>query len=164
MRVLVRLDLFLAVTLTASAFATLAWPAENTGPAIWRDSATGLAIGGFDPVGYFTRGRPVEGLAELGLRHAGAGWQFENFGNRAAFERDPEAYMPGYFGFDPLTVADGKPVIGQPGLYRIREGKLYLFSTASNRMHFDGRAPVVLAAADKRWPALAPDIEGVHDR
>jgi hypothetical protein len=43
------------------------------------------AIRGYDPVAYFTEGRPVKGSKEFTHRWNGAEWRFANAENRARF-------------------------------------------------------------------------------
>lgn len=78
------------------------------------DRHTGLAIGGSDPVAFFTDGRPMAGKPEFELRHGGAVWRFRNVGNREAFVARPEVYMPQLGGYDPLGGARGVAVTGSP--------------------------------------------------
>ena len=56
------------------------------------DWHTGLAIGGYDPVAFFTDGRPVAGSADFELRYGGAIWRFRNVGNRDAFAARPDLW------------------------------------------------------------------------
>src|SRR6195952_647517 len=42
------------------------------------DRYTGLAIGGFDPVAYFTDARPLLGAPKFEVAEAGAIWRFRN--------------------------------------------------------------------------------------
>jgi hypothetical protein len=62
------------------------------------DRHTGLAIGGYDPVAFFTDGRPMVGNPAFELR-------FCNIDNRAAFAAQPEVYLPQFGGYDPAGVA-----------------------------------------------------------
>ena len=48
------------------------------------DWHTGLAIGGYDPVAFYTDGKPVPGKVELELTYGGAVWRFCNIGNHEA--------------------------------------------------------------------------------
>src|SRR5712672_1513926 len=91
------------------------------------DANTGLAIGGIDPVAYFTDGVPVAGLPDHEYRYAGAVWRFHNPGNQAAFTANPEVYMPRYGGYDPVAVGRGIAVPGNPLLWTITGQRLYLF-------------------------------------
>src|ERR1700721_611150 len=44
------------------------------------DWHTGLAISGYDPVAFFTDGKPMTGSADCELRYGGAVWRFANVG------------------------------------------------------------------------------------
>ena len=59
----------------------------------------GLAIRGYDPVGYFTDGKPVMGSPDHSADYKGATWQFANAANKAAFEGDPEKYGAKFGGY-----------------------------------------------------------------
>ena len=113
------------------------------------DPATGIAIYGYDPVAYFTEGRPVLGQRDLEVEWGGAAWRFESEANRAAFLSAPEAYVPRYGGYDPLAVAKGVPAAGHPLLFRISGDRLYLFRSPEDR---DAAADV--READAAWPKL----------
>src|SRR3546814_4548336 len=55
------------------------------GPALAVDpvfSEDGLAIHGYDPVAYFTDGKPVEGKAEFTHSYEGTVWRFATAANR----------------------------------------------------------------------------------
>src|ERR1700723_461574 len=80
------------------------------------DRHTGLAIGGYDPVAFFTDGKPIEGSADFEFRYAGAVWRFCNIGNRDAFAERPDVYMPRFGGYDPIGGARGVATPGNPNL------------------------------------------------
>jgi hypothetical protein len=116
------------------------------------DRHTGLAISGDDPVAFFTDGRPVAGIPDLELRYGGAIWRFTNVGNRAAFAANPDVYMPRYGGYDPLGVAHGIAVAGNPDLWLIVSEKLFLFFDADRREKFAADPDRVTGPADRKWP------------
>ena len=97
---------------------------------------TGLAISGFDPVAYFTDGKPKFGRPELELRVDGVVWRFRNEGNRAAFADHPEVYTPRFGGYDPVAIARGKSVPGHPLFWAVTGERLYLFYSAEARAAF----------------------------
>ena len=74
------------------------------------DRHTGLAIDGYDPVAFYTDGKPLPGSPDFELQYGGAVWRFCNFGNRAAFAERPDVYMPQFGGYDPIGVARGVAV------------------------------------------------------
>ena len=61
------------------------------------------------------------------MRYGGAVWRFCNIGNRAAFAARPDVYMPQFGGYDPVGVARGVAVAGNPNLWLIAGERLFLF-------------------------------------
>jgi len=118
------------------------------------DRNSGLAIHGFDPVGYFTDGAPTLGKGEYEYRYAGVVWRFRNPGNRSAFAADPEVYMPRYGGYDPVGIGRGVPVAGDPRHWIIIDNRLYLFQSPENKAIFSVDNAGVVSAADEHWPAV----------
>jgi hypothetical protein len=122
------------------------------------DWHTGLAIGGYDPVAFFTDGKPMLGSATFELRQSGVVWRFRNSGNRAAFAARPDIYMPRYGGYDPLGVARGVAVAGKPNVWLIAGERLFLFYDAADRIRFSGDAIHFIATADRKWPQLQQSL------
>jgi len=119
---------------------------------------TGLAISGFDPVAYFTDHKPELGRSELELRLGGAVWQFRNVGNRAAFRDHPDVYMPRFGGYDPVAVARGETVPGNPRIWAVVGQRLYLFYNDAARMTFLGDPGRIIVAADRKWPEITKTV------
>jgi hypothetical protein len=115
---------------------------------------TGLAIGGFDPVAYFTDSRPLLGRPGFELSEAGAIWRFRNEGNRAAFNADPDIYGPQFGGYDPVDVARGVAFAGNPRFWIIVGQRLYLFGREKSRDAFAVSPQRFLQEAARRWPNL----------
>jgi hypothetical protein len=124
------------------------------------DWHTGLAIGGYDPVAFFTDGRPVAGSAAFEFRYAGAIWRFRNVGNRDAFAAQPDIYMPKFGGYDPIGVTRGVAVAGNPNVWLVAGERLYLFYDRARLVKFAGDADRLSAEAERKWPdvkrALSP--------
>lgn len=124
------------------------------------DWHTGLAIGGYDPVAFFTDGRPTAGSANFELRYAGAIWRFRNVGNREAFAAQPDVYMPKFGGYDPIGVTRGVAVAGNPNAWLIAGERLYLFYDRGRLAKFVTDADRLSAEAERKWPdvmrALSP--------
>jgi len=59
----------------------------------------GVAIKGYDPVAYFTKGSPVKGFKEFAYNWNDAKWYFSSAQNRDLFAADPERYAPQYGGY-----------------------------------------------------------------
>ena len=118
------------------------------------DRNSGLAISGFDPVAYFINRAPLLGRESIEHAFAGAVWRFRNEGNRAVFIADPEVYMPRFGGYDPIGVARGVAVPGDPRLWLIEGERLYFFYTREARAAFAADSERLGAAAEKAWPAV----------
>src|SRR5579872_7106608 len=118
------------------------------------DRFSGIAIDGFDPVAYFVDRRPVLGLPEHEAWQGGAVWRFRNEGNRASFVAHPEIYGPQFGGYDPVDVARGVTVAGNPLFWLVTGQRLYLFAAEENRDAFAANPEPLLKQATARWPEL----------
>jgi hypothetical protein len=149
-----------AAALIALAITVLA-PAARAGltEQIVVDWHSGLAIDGYDPVAFFTDGKPVPGSSTFELRYDRAVWRFCNIGNRAAFAERPDVYMPQYGGYDPVGIARGVAVPGNPELWTIVENRLFLFYNAAQRAKFLNDSDRFIATASRKWP----DVRGGLD-
>jgi YHS domain-containing protein len=108
------------------------------------------ALQGMDVVSYFHAAGPVKG--QLAFRHDfdGARYLFSSAQNKAAFVADPDRYLPQFAGL--CTSGLSKGIIGEsdPNVWKIVNGKLYLFSTAE-RMPADAQASETVARAKENW-------------
>lgn len=59
----------------------------------------GVAIKGYDPVAYFTVGRPVQGQQNLQFEWRKATWFFSSEKHLKLFKDDPVKYAPQYGGY-----------------------------------------------------------------
>ena len=84
----------LFLVFTALCWRSPAWAVQpiNTDP-------QGVAIGGYDPVAYFTLGKPVKGSEEFSHQWMGATWHFKSEEDLAMFTSNPERYAPQYGGY-----------------------------------------------------------------
>ncbi len=119
---------------------------------------SGLAIEGYDPVAYFVDARPIIGLPEFEASEAGVVWRFRNEGNRASFVAHPDIYGPRFGGYDPVDLARGVTVAGNPRFWLVSGERLYLFGREEHRDAFAADPQPVLRQANSRWPALEHDL------
>ncbi len=115
---------------------------------------SGLAIEGFDPVAYFADARPERGREEFEASEAGAVWRFRNEGNRASFVAHPDVYGPQFGGYDPIDLARGVTVAGNPLFWLVSGQRLYLFGREQSRDAFAANPVPVLHNATLRWSEL----------
>jgi hypothetical protein len=121
------------------------------------DSASGLALDGYDPVAYRIDGRAVAGDRAYEVLHQGVVWRFVSAANRAAFRDAPSIYAPAYGGFDAAAVAHGRAVDTDPRQFAIIGSRLFLFRTSENRQSFVADA-ALLRMADNNWSSVAQTI------
>lgn len=110
-----------------------------------------LVLKGYDPVAYFTDGKPAQGKPEIETVFDGARYRFVSTANLERFKADPDKYAPQFAGNCTAGLTMGKTVEADPEAWRIVNGKLYVFSTGvPDSMKND---PAVLAKADEGWKA-----------
>lgn len=114
----------------------------------------GGAISGYDPVAYFTQGKPVKGLSEYALAYRGATWKFSSAENRSQFKRTPEKYAPQYGGYCAYAVSRGYTASTDPEAWTIVDGKLYLNYSLGVRDKWGQEQVENIRKADGHWPGV----------
>ncbi|MBT6973930.1 MAG: YHS domain protein [Rhodospirillaceae bacterium] len=114
----------------------------------------GQAIGGYDPVAYFTAGKPVEGNGDFTAKWKGADWRFATAANRDLFIAMPEKYAPKYGGYCAYAVAQNSTAKIDPTAWAIVDGKLYLNYSHAIQKPWTADRAAYIAAADRNWPSV----------
>ncbi|TYC52277.1 hypothetical protein FMN50_18160 [Rhodobacterales bacterium] len=117
-------------------------------------TVTGLALRGVDPVSYFTDGEPKDGKFDITEVHNGATYRFVSEESRDLFKQNPEKYLPAYGGFCAFGTAMGVKVDGDPDLWKIVDGKLYLNLSESIQERWNTDVPGFIEKADVNWDSL----------
>src|SRR5205814_6725016 len=115
-----------------------------------------LAISGYDPVAYFTDGKPTPGKSEHEFVWHNARWRFASAEHRDLFARDPERYAPQYDGYCALGVrgvdiAPAHKDTVDPEAWAIVEGKLYLTHTKRSLERWREASAENIKRADEHW-------------
>ena len=95
--------------------------------------AAAMALRGYDTVAYFADGRAVMGSAEHQHVWDDARYQFASANHRATFIADPDRYAPQFGALCATGLSKGKEIEADPTIWRIVDGKLYIFSSAKAR-------------------------------
>ena len=130
-----------------------------------RSEEARLSISGYDPVAYFTDGKPVSGVSEFEHVWHGARWRFVSAAHRDLFIANPERYAPQYDGYCAMGVA-GMAIAAahkdtaDPEAWAIVDGKLYLTHT-KRTMEERWRPSMAtnIKRADQNWPSVAGQVE-----
>ncbi len=138
------------------AMAMMAFPSAVLAKTISRFSLsnTGHALKGYDTTAYFRAGEATDGEDAISVNWKGAVWRFASQGDAALFQADPEAYAPQFGGYCTRAMSLGNEVPGDPDVWRIHEGKLYVFFAARGGRIFDDGRDDMIALAQVHWDTL----------
>jgi YHS domain-containing protein len=128
-------------------------PAAAAKPQIYTPPFSSLALEGYDAVSYFT-GHPVVGQPRYTAIRKGVQYRFASAENLARFQADPEAYLPQYGGYCAWAIADGHVAKGDPTIWRVVNGKLYLNYDERVQQRWAQDIPGNIAKANHNWPQV----------
>lgn len=118
----------------------------------------GRALGGTDPVAYFTDAIPVKGNKAHTTEWMDAIWTFASAENRQAFENDPAGFAPQYGGYCAWAVSQNYTASTDPDAWRIVDGKLYLNYSKGVQRTWEGDIAGNIVKGDTNWPGLLADL------
>jgi enamine deaminase RidA (YjgF/YER057c/UK114 family) len=130
------------------------------GPTAWGEE-TRLSIDGYDPVAYFTDGKPVAGVSEFEYVWHDTRWRFASAAHRDLFIANPEHYVPQYDGYCAMGVAWQQPHKDtvDPNAWAIVDGKLYLTHTRRALEAWQKNAAENIKRADVNWSTVEHQTE-----
>jgi YHS domain-containing protein len=131
----------------------LSAPVEAKDP-VYTGTFSSLAVSGYDPVAYFTEGKPLEGSSAFEHKWNGATWRFATAKNLEAFKADPEAYAPQYGGYCAWAVSQGYTASSDPNAWRVVGNKLYLNYNREVQQTWEKDAAGNIVKADGNWPKV----------
>lgn len=148
--------LILAITLGFAALGLVAAasPAFAAQPETYTPFASNAAVSGYDPVAYFTAGKPTKGQDKIVAAYKGATYRFATVQNRDAFLAAPAKYAPQYGGYCAWAVGHGYTAKSDPTAWKIVGGKLYLNYNAEIQKKWIAEEAALIAAGDKNWPKV----------
>lgn len=131
-----------------------AQPAAAAKAPVYTGLFSKVAVSGYDPVAYFTAGKPVEGSKDFTASWMGAEYHFASAANRDRFKADPARYAPQYGGYCAWAVSQGYTAPGDPKVWKIVDGRLYLNYDASVGRTWSADIPGNIAKANANWPKV----------
>ncbi len=109
------------------------------------------AVQGYDVVSYQTGKRPIRGNGNFVAVYDGATYQFSSTANQKLFENNPEKFAPAYGGYCAFGASVGKKFIGDPEVWRVVDGKLYLNLDTGIQAEWLKDVPGRIKSADENW-------------
>jgi len=113
-----------------------------------------LAIHGFDAVAYHTASKPMVGSSRYATSYKGAIYWFASKENQKLFTAAPAKYAPQYGGYCAFGVTQQTKFDGDPALWTIHEGKLYLNVNPQIQAMFRKDVAGNVKSADRLWPKI----------
>jgi hypothetical protein len=113
-----------------------------------------LGLKGYDPVAYFTDGRPVLGKEEFEFTWDEVRYRFASDQNLSSFRGDPDHYAPQFAGSCAMGMSKGLKVEADPENWLITDGRLFVFYSADARTRFQADPKTIAAAAEGNWRQL----------
>ncbi|MEE8118519.1 MAG: YHS domain-containing (seleno)protein [Gammaproteobacteria bacterium] len=112
------------------------------------------AVQGYDLVSYHTSKRPLRGNGHFLSVRDGVTYLFSSEENKKKFDRNVEKYLPAYGGYCAFGVSVGKKFVGDPEVYRVVNGKLYLNLDTTIQDLWLKDVPGRIETADSNWKQI----------
>ena len=113
-----------------------------------------VALKGYDPISYFTDGKPEQGSSEYTFAFDDTTYWFKSAEHRDKFASDPEHFAPQFDGYCAIQLSRGLKVEADPEAWTITNGKLYVFSGKRGPAVFDKQPVAIAEKASENWPKL----------
>ena len=111
-----------------------------------------VGLKGNDPVSYFTPGQPVKGASALNFDFDDSRYLFSSQKNKQLFASNPDRYAPQFSGLCATGLSMGMKAEADPNVWKIIDGKLYVFSSVEAREMAD-KDPSLIKKSHAGWKA-----------
>jgi YHS domain-containing protein len=132
-------------------FSAVVYSQQNAKPIDLVFSTKDGAIQGYDPVAYFTDGKPVKGKTDLVYVWKDATWHFASDEHRNLFEQNPEKYAPEFGGYCAYGWSKGYNAKIDPIAWTILNDKLYLNYNLDVKAKWDEKRREYIEMATKNY-------------
>lgn len=108
-------------------------------------------LSGYDPVAYFTDGKPVRGSGYHVAVQDGVTYAFANAEHKKLFIANPTQYLPAYGGYCAYGVAVGKKFVADPEMWKVVDGVLYLNLDKGIQEKWQKDIPGYIKKGNENW-------------
>ena len=114
---------------------------NKVAPTSWADAtevnaSSGIAIDGFDAVGYHTENKALMGKEEFAMNWRDVEWRFSSAENLELFKSNPEKYAPRLGGYCAFAVSTGFTANCSKEAWLVDNGRLYFFNNEDVKQTF----------------------------
>ena len=106
-----------------------------------------LQIRGYDTTAYLGQGKAVKGQTGHAVKWNGGTWHFKDARQAARFKATPAAFTPRFGAYCTGGLSQSHVVNGNPTIWRVHKGRVYLFYARAGARRFDRDPEGVIAAA-----------------
>lgn len=145
------LSTFVSLALAGSAFAD---HTATPGKTLVLKNKEGAAVLGYDPVAYFTLGKPAKGSPRFKSTHEGANYFFTSAEHKGMFDANPAKYAPAYGGYCGYAASIQRLSPISPDWWQIVNGRLVLQHNKKAFDLFNKALAENTSKADANWPLL----------
>jgi YHS domain-containing protein len=109
---------------------------------------------GYDPVAYFTTGKPARGNKEISSTLPNRSYYFASAANKALFDASPAKYEPQYAGFCASGAAFALKLGSDPTSWEIYQGRLFIFGDVLGHEAWKLDRDWNIKYGDQVWPDI----------
>lgn len=113
-----------------------------------------VGVQGYDLVAYHAKQAPVKGNGHHVAVHEGVSYLFVSEANQQSFMADPGKYLPAYGGYCAYGVSVGKKFVGDPEVWKIVNGRLYLNLDKDIQATWKQDIPGNIVKANTNWQSI----------
>lgn len=148
------LAMLVAIGATGAMFSAPLYAYDETSTSVINVDKENVILRGYDPVAYFTLNTPTPGNKKFSTSFDGALYYFASADNLKEFEANPAKYVPQFGGFCAMGAAMGKKLDGDPEVWKVVDGKLYLNVNSDVKVKWSEDIPGNLKKAYETWPSI----------
>jgi YHS domain-containing protein len=132
----------------------------ETAPVAAVNATDGIAIKGYDPVAYFTAGKPVPGVGAYSYPWKGVTYRFAFAEDLERFKAAPDRYVPQYGGYCAFAMSLNRIADIDPERWAIVDGKLYLNKNLVAFGLWSVNTREKIESADQHWTVFPKKVVG----
>jgi YHS domain-containing protein len=158
---MIKNSVLIALAALVAPLLTAAYTAPAEARPVYVDSdIVDAAVSGYDVVSYFRAdGVPQKGNEHYKVQHEGVTYLFASAENAEAFKSAPASFSPQYGGHCAWAMSRGSLAPGDPKLYKIVDGKLYLNFNPQVQQTWLKDVSGFVNKADAEWQEIPDDAE-----